>query len=243
MAHSQGLRNGLAERVIRAARHTLSNQLQLGETLDFHQFGAVLAVVGAIVNSRPLSLKVSPEGDYHALAPRDILFGRASRTMDAVDKAVGFTLDLDQDRALQEMGSDQARIVRAWREKWVESVFPDMVARPKWRSASRNLRVGDLGHLKYLRKVGQDDWRLAVVVVADPDDDGVVRTVSVGFRPRHKSDSGKPYASKAEQTMTIGAQRFAVLMAVEEVDQMAQQQPSRDCKESSAPQLSRMTLN
>ena len=82
-----------------------------------------------------------------------------------------------------------------------------------------------------------------MVVVADPDDDGVVRMVSVGFRPRHKSDNGKPYASKAEQTMTIGAQRFAVLMAVEEVDKMAQQQPSRDCKESSAPHLSGMTLN
>ena len=149
MAKGCSWRNGLAERVIHAARHTLSNQLQLGETLDFHQFGAVLAVVGVIINSHPLSLRVSPEGDYHALAPRDILFGWASHTMDAVDKAVGFTLDMDQDRALQEMGNDQAKIVRAWREKWVESVFPDMVARPKWRSASRNLRVGDLGHLKY----------------------------------------------------------------------------------------------
>ena len=74
-------RNGLAERVIRSARHTLGHELTLGQTLDFHQFGAVLAVVSAIINARPLSLRVSVEGEYHALAPRDILFGRASRVL------------------------------------------------------------------------------------------------------------------------------------------------------------------
>ena len=57
-------RNGLAERVIRSARHTLAHKLTLGETLDFHQFSAVLAVVAAVLNSRPLSLKVTPEGEY-----------------------------------------------------------------------------------------------------------------------------------------------------------------------------------
>ena len=62
-------RNGLAERVIRAARHSLAQELELGETLDFHQFGAILAVVTAILNSRPLSLRVSPEGEFHSLAP------------------------------------------------------------------------------------------------------------------------------------------------------------------------------
>ena len=99
----------------------------------------------------------------------------------------------------------------------MEAVFPDMVARPKWRSASRNLQIGDVGHIKYPRKLGEDDWRLAVVEEAKLDEDGVVRTVTVAFRPRHKRDAGKPYAPKGAQRMTIGAQRFAVLLAVEEV--------------------------
>ena len=214
-------RNGLAERVIRAARHSLAQELEVGETLDFHQFGAILAVVTAILNSRPLSLRVSPEGEFHSLAPRDVLFGRAGRTLEATSRALDFTLDSEQDVALRSMDNHQARIVAAWRERWMETVFPDMVARPKWRSASRNLREGDVGHLRYPRKVGEDDWRLAVVEVAKKDDDGVVRTVTVAFRPRHKKDAGKPYAPKEAQRMTIGAQRFAVLMAVEEVDNMA----------------------
>ena len=115
-------RNGLAERVIRAARHTLGHKLRLGETLDFHQFGAVLAVVAAIINARPLSLRLSPEGDYHALSPRDVLFGRAGRALEATSRALDFTLDLDQDIAIREMCDDQAKIMRAWKSKWVETV-------------------------------------------------------------------------------------------------------------------------
>ena len=218
-------RNGLAERVIRAARHSLAQELKVGETLDFHQFGAILAVVTAILNSRPLSLRVSPEGEFHSLSPRDVLFGRAGRTLEASSRALEFTLDSEQDVALRSMSDHQARIVAAWKTRWLETVFPDMVARPKWRSASRNLREGDVGHIKYPRKVVDDDWRLAVVEAAKIDDDGVVRTVTVAFRPRHKRDAGKPYAPKEAQRMTIGAQRFAVLLAVEEVENMVAEGP------------------
>ena len=196
----------------------------MGETLDFHQFGAILAVVTAILNSRPLSLRVSPEGEFHSLAPRDVLFGRAGRTLEATSRALDFTLDSEQDAALRSMNNHQSRIVAAWRDRWMETVFPDMVARPKWRSASRNLREDDVGHIRYPRKVGEDDWRLAVVEVAKEDDDGVVRTVTVAFRPRHKKDAGKPYAPKEAQRMTIGAQRVAVLLAVEEVDSMTSEE-------------------
>ena len=189
-------RNGLAERVIRSARHSLSHELRLGETVNFHKFGAILMTVSAILNARPLSLRVSPEGDYHVLAPRDVLFGRASRALDQTSSALDFVLDQDQDKALQDMCDHQAKIVRAWRNRWLDSVFPDLVARPKWRVAVRNLRPGDVGHVKYSRAVGQHEWRIAMVEVAKPDDDGVVRTVTVAFRPRNKRDTGKPYVAK-----------------------------------------------
>ena len=180
----------------------------------------MLAVVGAIINARPLSLRVSPEGDYHALSPRDVLFGRAGRSLAATTRALDFTLDVEQDVALREMGDDQAKIVRAWRDQWVESVFPDMVSRSKWKSAQRNLRVGDIGHVKYVKAVGQQDWRLAMVETANKDEDGVVRTVTVAFRPRHKRDLCKPYVTKEAQRMTIGVQRFAVMMAIEEINSL-----------------------
>ena len=52
---------------------------------------------------------------------------------------------------------------------------------------------------------------------AVPDEDDVVRTITVAFRPRHKKDLGKPYVAKDAVRMTIGVQRFAVLMTVEEM--------------------------
>ena len=102
----------------------------------------------------------------------------------------------------------------------MDSVFPDMIARPKWRVAVRNLRPGDLGHVKYSKAVGHHEWRIAMVTAAKADEDGVVRTVTVGFRPRNKRDTGKPYVSKTAQQLEIGVQRFAVLMAAEEVQEM-----------------------
>ena len=55
-------RNGLAERLIRSARHTLSHELERGATLDFHQFSATLSLVSSILNSRPLSVRTTPDG-------------------------------------------------------------------------------------------------------------------------------------------------------------------------------------
>ena len=233
-------RNGLAERVIRSARHTLSHELRLGELLDFHEFGSVLTVVAAILNSRPLSLRVTPEGEFHALAPRDILFGRASRALDATEQSLKFTLDQDQDVVLSRMCEVQSDIVRAWRSKWLDSVFPDMVSRPKWRSAMRNLRNGDIGHVKYAKTIGEHEWRLAMVERAEPDDDGIVRTVTVAFRPRNKRDTGKPYVTKNAQRMTIGVQRFAVLMAIEE---QGRTRTSDEAEDLGVPRSSETTLN
>ena len=227
--------------MIRSARHTLSHELRLGETLDFHQFGSVLTVVAAILNSRPLSVRVSPEGEYHALAPRDILFGRASRSLDAASRAISFTLDLDQDKALSYMCAQQAKIVEAWKRRWLDVVFPDMVARSKWKSASRNLRRGDVRHVKYAKELGDHDWRLAMVEDAKEDDDGVVRTMTVAFRPRNKRDTGKPYVSKTAQKLTIGVQRFAVLLAADEV--LESEERDSVSSDSSPPLTSEMTLN
>ena len=56
-----------------------------------------------------------------------------------------------------------------------------------------------------------------MVEEAKEDDDGVVRTVTVAFRPRNKRDTGRPYVSKMAQKLTIGVQRFAVLLATDEV--------------------------
>ena len=80
-----------------------------------------------------------------------------------------------------------------------------------------------------------------MVETVHPDAEGLVRTVTVAFRPRHKRDTGKPYVTKTAQHMTIGVQRFAVLMSVEEMGGL---ENKPDSKDSSVDQLaSEMTEN
>ena len=97
-----------------------------------------------------------------------------------------------------------------------------MVSRPKWKQNERNLQVGDIGHIKYDSKVSKATWRLARIEKADEDEDGRVRTILVSFRPRHVADKRKAYHYKEPQTLEIGVQRFAVLLAKEEQETLSQ---------------------
>ena len=110
-------RNGLVERVIRSAHHTLAGELQKGCLLDFHQFGSVLVTAAAILNSQPLSLRHSPEGDFLSIAPRDVLLGRANRSRKGLETELGTAMELEDDLRLDQLEEAQSRIISKWREK------------------------------------------------------------------------------------------------------------------------------
>ena len=229
--------NGLSERVVRSARHTMASELRKGDLLDFHQFGAVLAVSASIINSRPLSLRSTSGGEFITISPRDILLGRANKTHSLLDAQLHEAWSMEDDQRLSSMEDTQSRIVTQWRKNWLAAVFPDMVPRTKWKVSQRNVRVGDLGHLHYEEKLGAQTWRMARVVAVKTGEDNLVRTITVNFRPRHKSNFGKDYVSKPADEMEIGVQRFAVLLPVEEQE---------DCSASVTdiglcPQASEMT--
>ena len=227
-------RNGLAERVIRSARHTLAGELVRGELVDFHKFGAILAVVSAIINSRPLSLRTTPDGDYHAISPRDLLLGRAGKSRRRLDTELDTTIGLGDDEVAARLEDDQAKIVRAWRHKWLSQVFVDMVPRSKWRHTERNVQVGDVGHILYEQKLGEHTWRVARVSAVKPSSDGIVRTITVSFRPRHVRDKAKKYQTKRPLELEIGVQRFAVLLPLEEQSTMQDDQASEQLDPSTS---------
>ena len=202
--------------MIRAARHTLTHELRRGALLDFHQFGSTLSTVASILNSRPLLVRTTPNGDFIAIAPRDVLLGRAGKSQRRLEQELEQLNGFEDDQSLERVDSDQAKIVDVWREKWIAQVFPDLVHRQKWKQSHHNLQVGDIGLIKYEKKMGPDAWRLAKIVKADPSDDGRVRTIRVEFRPCHVKDFGKPYKSKQPIFMDIGVQRFAVMLPRDE---------------------------
>ena len=232
-------RNGLAERLIRSARHTLAHELTRGAVLDFHQFSSTLSVVASILNARPLSVRTTPDADYIAVSPRDVLLGRAGKSIKRLEKELDQLTGFYDDQSLLLVDESQAKIVTEWQKKWMAQVFPDLVPRTKWRQVHRNLQVGDIGLLKYEQKVGPDSWRLARVVLTHPGVDGLVRTITVSFRPRRVSDKGPEYKVKASQSMLIGVQRFAVMLPVEEQGGNAE----LDTHQQELPPASEMTLN
>ena len=102
--------------------------------------------------------------------------------------------------------------------------------------------MGDLGHIQYKHKVGSSTWQVTRVIAIKPSLDGVVRTITVGFRPRHMMDKAKKYCFKPQDTMEIGVQCFAVLLPIKE--QGEDMEGAEDSPEASSPlPSSEMTLN
>ena len=73
------------------------------------------------------------------------------------------------------------QIVSAFWKRWTREVFPNLVICPKWHTARRNLKVGDVVLM-------QDDnalrgkWKKALVIDATRSADGKVRHVMLQYR-------------------------------------------------------------
>ena len=202
--------------MIWSARHTLAQVLTKGELMDYHNFSAVLATVSSILNSHPLSIRTTPDGDYLAISPKDLLLGRGGRTAKNLDKEVAVVMGMEDNDNLAQLQETQARVVDEWRQKWLAQAFCDMVPRAKWKTTQRNVEIGDITLLRYDSKYGLDSWRLVRVTRIKTKEDGLVRTVEVKMRPCHVADAGKPYRVKQPMSIEVGVQRLAVLLPLEE---------------------------
>ena len=104
-----------------------------------------------------------------------------------------------------------------WWQTWLTAVWPSLVPFRRWRTHHRNVCVGDIVLVRHQGKVAKPTYRLARVLTAKPDDKGDVRTVVVGYRPRHVADRKKrTYVAKPLEELVAPVQRLVVLLAVEE---------------------------
>ena len=118
---------------------------------------------------------------------------------------------------MKERLTAQEKLAREWWEEWTRSHFPTLVPRTKWKSSSRNVQVRDIALLRYTTKYTAPSYRLCRVVGVKVGEDGQVRSCDVALRPRRKGeDQGKEYQHKTLATITVGVQRIAVILPVEE---------------------------
>ena len=152
-------RNGSAERGIRMARHTLMQILLKGEVLDTHKLEALLARASFLINNRPLNVRRTGSEEYYSITANDFLLGRAARSPADLER-----LELgEEETAVEGMVSQQEELARAWWTSWVSKCFPDLMPRTKWKTKYRNLKEGDICHIKYAYKHAAPAYRLCKV--------------------------------------------------------------------------------
>lgn len=171
-----------------------------------------------ILNSKPIAIRASPEGSYLSISPNDILLGRASTDKTQED----WKEEQQPDESILATWTLQQQVVQAWWAHWTTHYWPQLVPRTKWQKTHRSLQVGHVCHLQYKSKFSPPKYRLCRVTAILPNEDGVVRTVEVSMRPRHKADLHKTYISKDPNVIKTGVQRLAVLLPVEEQGEATQ---------------------
>ena len=85
------------------AKHSLSHLMDTTDPMDLHQLGTFLSTVAATVNSRPLGLSRSQEGDLTPLTPGDLLVGKLGHTHQEVQASIDMLDEEDTNRYVREM--------------------------------------------------------------------------------------------------------------------------------------------
>ena len=197
-------RNGQAERAIGMAKNCLKRQVERHELLDFVELETVLMRVGSIVNRRPLTARIYDDGEFFPVCPADLLHGRMT----------GFSFresGANEEVAWPEKAARIQKFVEIWWKRWEEAAFLLFTPRKKWALQTRNLEEGDVVLLRSEGKLGPGVFRLALVERVHPDEDGVVRTVSLTMRDRRRR-AGPPQTTSTK----MAVQRLVVLLPVGE---------------------------
>ena len=74
-------------------------------------------------------------------------------------------------------------IEKEWWNRWVKTVLPTLFPARKWKHEKDNLAVNDVVMLTFAGKV-KDSHTLAMITEVHPDENNLVRKVTVKFRRR-----------------------------------------------------------
>ena len=104
-------------------------------------------------------------------------------------------------------------VYNCWWQKWIRQVLPTLMPVKKWKHPRKNLEVGDVVMMYYPGNL-KDDYRLAKVLKTHPDSQGLVRTVTIGYRKRDKREKVDSYKSKPLVEEQVAVQRLSLLVPV-----------------------------
>ena len=109
---------------------------------------------------------------------------------------------------------------------WTKKILPTMLPDRKWVKKKDDMKIGDICLLLYKGRV-KDDYKLVKVLDTHPDQDGLIRTATVGHRRRNVRDTKKvtedpsKYRSVPMVEEKVHVQRLAVLQHLDPEDALA----------------------
>ena len=167
----------------------------------------------SVINDRPLGIRVhnKTEGDLVPVTPNLLLMAKTATS------AKDNNLSDEGPSRLVKKQKRMEEVVGAWWNEWYSQVFSSLVPYNKWKKEKPNLEVGDVCLVKYDHKVGKADYRICRVEEVEMDAKGLVRTVTVGMRPRDSREKSLPYKSKKLKSLKLAIQRLILICLAKEV--------------------------
>jgi hypothetical protein len=209
-------RNGLAEARVKAIKQTLDHMLATTlvagkPTLHYSELVTVLAQAANIVNDRPIGAKQMTEGDLVPVTVNQLLLGRTSTTGPRHG-----TRDAEED--FKACSAYHDNLLDTWWALWRQQGFSSLLPYYRHKDAKRNtnLRTGDVCLLMYDNKI-KNTYRLCRIAEVFESEDGLVRTVRVGYRER-RAGAAHVYKSTALTEMEVAVQRLVLLVPEEELE-------------------------
>ena len=207
-------RNGQAERCIGLAKHTLLHLIGKHEILNFVELETTLIHVAELLNRRPIAARHFNDHEFHPICPADLLLGRVWGYQPVPH--MGEELNTEQVDIPVRLKQVEL-LVNAWWQRWSAAAFILMCPRRKWTQEKRSLVTGDIVLLKTDSKLGKGEYRLGKVLKTWPDEEGIVRTVTLGMRKRRgQAREGRLVCQQGLEESIIAVQRLVVIQAAEE---------------------------
>ena len=207
-------RNGRAESMVRCLKKTLKHLSPLHNP-TFAEYSSLLSRAACKINQRPLGVRAhnGAEGEVCVITPHMLAQGgQVCASPDHPEE------DLDDHRHLDaRMRAVEDAFVLWWRQ-WMIQVWDSLVPTKKWRTAVRNVQVGDIVLVSYTSKLVKPVWRLGIITETFPDEHGNVRQVSVSTRSRRgRPEQPREYHTKPRDLQQIPVQRISVMVPANEV--------------------------
>lgn len=197
---------GAVEALVKSAKRCI--KFAIGEQrLSPSEFATVCSESANILNERPLGTLPGDDATINLLTPNSLLLGR-SLSGNIAGSHKGET-------SLKRRMDVVSTISQNFWNKWQELYAPTLVPQTKWRSKTPNLKVGDVVLVKDSNTL-RSEYHLAQVRETHPDSLGVVRRVTLRYKPYRTGKKVSEYTGTSDINITRSVHKLALILPVED---------------------------